>query len=195
MSRQVAGRAAREPEPAVPIGYRRDPVRISHEGWSLEVPGSYAERRTPDEWWGGGAGRAITLAATRTGLDDGTPMPAATFIDQFAGELGAGSLRHAEGEVLGRARLVTDASSGIEVGRARGLLGHPRLGRGDQGRIRRSRGLAVGRRDVAEPPARLTLSPFDAASRIRPARRCNTRRALGPGRQWWRRRRSRCHGS
>ncbi len=116
MSRQVAGRAAREPEPAVPMGYRRDPVRISHEGWSLEVPGSYAERRTSEEWWGGGAGRAITLAATRTGLDDGTPMPAATFIDQFAGELGAGSLRQAEGEVLGRARLVTDASSGIEVG-------------------------------------------------------------------------------
>ena len=29
-----------------PVGYRRDPVEITHEGWALEIPGAYAERRT-----------------------------------------------------------------------------------------------------------------------------------------------------
>lgn len=116
MSRQAAGRASREPEPVPPVGYRRDPVRITHESWSLEVPGSYAERRSPDEWWAGGAGRAITLAATRTGTADGTPMSAQAFIEQFAADLGRDALNHRAGEVIGRARLTTDSSSGVEVG-------------------------------------------------------------------------------
>lgn len=116
MTRLAAGRAAREPEPVPPVGYRRDPVRITHEGWSLEVPGSYAERRTPEEWWCGGAGRSITLAATRTGSADGSAMSAASFIEQFATDLGPDALAHREGEILGRARLITDSSSGIEVG-------------------------------------------------------------------------------
>jgi len=116
MARQAGGRAAKEIEPPVPVGYRRDAVRISHEGWSLEIPGSYAERRTAEEWWGGGAGRGITLAATRTGLGDGTPMPAATFIDQFGAELGPDALNHRAGEILGRARLTTDTTSGVEIG-------------------------------------------------------------------------------
>jgi hypothetical protein len=116
MARQAAARAAREPEPTPPIGYRRDPVRITHEGWSLEIPGAYAERRSPDEWWAGGLGRSITLAATQTGLADGAAMPAQAFITQFGAELGPDALSHREGEVLGRARLTTDASSGVEVG-------------------------------------------------------------------------------
>ena len=66
------------PEPGPPVGYRRDPVAISHEGWALEVPGSFAERRIAEEWWGGGAGRNITLAATATGLPDGTADAAQT---------------------------------------------------------------------------------------------------------------------
>jgi hypothetical protein len=116
LARQAAMRASRETEPQPPIGYRREAVRITHEGWALEIPGWYAERRSPDEWWAGGAGRSITLAATRTGGPDGTPMPAAAFIDQFAAELGRGALDHADGEVLGRARLTTDSTSGVEVG-------------------------------------------------------------------------------
>ena len=116
MARQAAGRAAREPEPVPPVGYRRDPVRITQEGWTLEIPGEYAECRTPDEWWGGGAGRGITLAATRTGLSDGSPMPAQAFIEQFGAELGPDALNHREGEVFGRARLTTDATSGVEIG-------------------------------------------------------------------------------
>lgn len=116
MARQAAMRAAREPEPDPPVGYRRDLVRISHEGWSLEVPGMYAERRSAEEWWGGGAGRSITLAATSTGTADGRPMPASAFIEQFAAELGPDAMHHRAGEVIGRARLMTDASSGVEIG-------------------------------------------------------------------------------
>ncbi|CAN5627132.1 hypothetical protein BH20CHL7_BH20CHL7_12650 [soil metagenome] len=116
MSRQAATRASREAEPKPLVGYRRDPVRVTHEGWTVEIPGSYAERRTTDEWWAGGTGRSITLAATRTGGTDGESMSAVAFIDQFAVELGPGALDHHAGDVLGRARLTTDASSGVEVG-------------------------------------------------------------------------------
>jgi hypothetical protein len=116
MARQAANRATLEPEPNPPVGYRRDPVRISHEGWSLEIPGEYAERRSVDEWWCGGAGRSITLAATATGSDDGRPMSAQEFIEQFAVDLGPDAMPHRSGEVVGRARLMTDASSGVEVG-------------------------------------------------------------------------------
>ena len=45
MSRQVNARTKLE-EPGPLIGYRRDPVSISHEGWMLEIPGDFAERRT-----------------------------------------------------------------------------------------------------------------------------------------------------
>jgi hypothetical protein len=116
MARQAATRAAHEAEPNPPVGYRRDPVIINHEGWALEIPGSYAERRTPDEWWGGGSGHSITLAATATGTAEGRPMSAQAFIEQFAADLGPDAMNHRAGEILGRARLMTDASSGVEVG-------------------------------------------------------------------------------
>ena len=116
MARQAATHATKEPEPKPPIGYRHDPVKITHENWSLEVPGEYAERRSADEWWGGGAGRSITLAATTTGTADGAPMSAHAFIEQFAVDLGPDAITHQAGGVLGRARLMTDASSGVEVG-------------------------------------------------------------------------------
>ena len=114
MTRQVANRAARTAA-GPPIGYRRDPVTILHEGWRLEVPGSFAERRTEDEWWGGEAGRAITLAATETGTAAG-PMSPDEFLQQVSGDLGSEALTHRAGEVVGRARLTTDATSGLEVG-------------------------------------------------------------------------------
>jgi len=116
MARQAAGHAAREPEPVPLTGYRRDPVRVSHEGWALDIPGAWAERRTAEEWWAGGAGRAITLAATRTGGPDGTPMSPQAFLEQFAADLGPGALDHRAGDVVGRARMATDASSGVEIG-------------------------------------------------------------------------------
>ena len=116
MARQAAERASAVSPEDPPVGYRRDSVVISHEGWALEVPGAFAERRSPEEWWGGGTGRSITLAATATGDADGTPMGAHDFIDQFAVDLGPDAIAHRSGEVLGRARLVTDASSGVEVG-------------------------------------------------------------------------------
>lgn len=114
MTRQVETRAAKTPDGPL-IGYRRQPILVIHEGWELDVPGSFAERRTDDEWWGGDAGRSITLAATETGSAAG-PMSAAEFLQQVAPDLGADALSHRAGEVLGRARLTSDATSGVEVG-------------------------------------------------------------------------------
>jgi hypothetical protein len=115
MARQATSRAAHAPEDVAPIGYRRQPVTISHEGWALEIPGDFAERRTPEEWWGGGAGRNITLAAVETGTADGA-MAAHAFVQQFAGDLGPDAIDHRGGGVMGRAKLSTDTSSGVEVG-------------------------------------------------------------------------------
>jgi hypothetical protein len=115
MSRQVVARAGRDGGATEPIGYRRGPVTIRHEGWSLEIPGSYAERRTPEEWWGGGAGRNITLAAVQTATGGGA-MGAQAFVDHVGGDLGPEAIDHRAGGVIGRAKLSTDASSGVEVG-------------------------------------------------------------------------------
>ncbi|HEX6868070.1 MAG TPA: hypothetical protein VF119_04650 [Candidatus Limnocylindrales bacterium] len=114
MSRQVVARAERDGADAPPIGYRRAPVTIRHEGWRLQVPGSYAERRSSDEWWGGSAGRSITLAAVETATDEGA-MGAQTFVDMFGSDLGPDAIDHRANGVIGRARLTTDTSSGVEV--------------------------------------------------------------------------------
>ena len=114
MARQAIARAAKTSE-AAPVGYRRGPVTITHEGWALEIPGSFAERRTSDEWWGGGQGRNVTLAAVRTGTSIGA-MSAEAFVRQFAGDLVPGAIDHRAGGVMGRAKLSTDTSSGVEVG-------------------------------------------------------------------------------
>lgn len=111
VARQVVDRATAMPPSEHPIGYRRDPVRITHEGWDLEVPGEFADRRTADEWWGGGPGRRITLAAVPTGS-----MSAQSFVNQFAVDLGDEALTHQAGELVGRARITTDPSSGVEIG-------------------------------------------------------------------------------
>ena len=115
MATQVRARAATAGEDERPIGYRRSPVTIRHEGWALEIPGSFAERRTAEEWWGGGVGRNITLAAVQTGTATGA-MAAQSFITQFASELGPDAIDHRAGGVIGRATLSTDTSSGLEVG-------------------------------------------------------------------------------
>jgi hypothetical protein len=116
VARQVAERAARTPATRASIGYRRSPVTVSHEGWTLEVPGSFAERRSDEEWWGGEAGRGVTLAGVMTGGDAGSPMRAESFLARVAGDLGDNLLSHHDGDLVGKARLGTDASSGVEVG-------------------------------------------------------------------------------
>jgi hypothetical protein len=98
------------------VGYRRRPVTVVHEGWHLPVPGSLAERRTDEEWAGEESGRSITLAATTTGLDDGTPMPAREFLRRFADHLGDDVFRHDGDGIVGISRLTSDASSGVEIG-------------------------------------------------------------------------------
>ena len=111
MTRQVNSRTKVEPPEASRSATGAIPVSITHEGWALEVPGDFAERRTDEEWWGGGAGRSITLAATDTGS-----MAAQAFLNHVAGDLGAEALTHQAGPVVGRARITTDESSGVAVG-------------------------------------------------------------------------------
>jgi hypothetical protein len=107
---------AAQVDPAVPlIGYRRRPVRIAHEGWTLPVPGTFSEQRADGEWRGGDRGRHVTIAATATQTPDGRPMPPGRFLADVAGDLGEGTLRHEQGELRGVARLTSDASSGVEV--------------------------------------------------------------------------------
>ena len=86
------------------------------------MPGSFAERRTDDEWWGGDGGRTITIAATETGTPDG-PMSAHAFLQQVAPDLGPEALTHQAGPIMGRARLSTDGTSGVEIGVLEGYSG------------------------------------------------------------------------
>jgi len=109
----VTERAAATPAGPL-VGYRRRPVTIVHDGWALEIPGSFAERWADGEWWAGEAGRSITLAAVDTGVD-GRPMAPEAFLRQVAGHLGPDALTHIDGPVVGRARLGVDPSSGVEV--------------------------------------------------------------------------------
>jgi hypothetical protein len=104
---------------ATAIGYRRGPVTIVHEGWALDLPGSFTDERTVEEWSGSDAGRSVTLAATATGVGD-APMPAETFLRQFAAGLGPDAIEHGAGPVRGRARLSSDASTGVEVATVEG---------------------------------------------------------------------------
>jgi hypothetical protein len=74
-----AKQAAREDRPRDLSGDRRRPVTSVHEGWALPIPGSFGERRTPEEWTGGERGRQVTIAATvtrrRTGCRVGGVVP------------------------------------------------------------------------------------------------------------------------
>jgi hypothetical protein len=129
----MAANAELEPE----IGYRRGPVTIFHQGWALDVPGTFSEHRAIEEWTDGEARRSVTIAATETGLG-GEPMTADEFLDQVAGHLGSDALEHEDGPVRGRARLSTETSSGIEVATVVGYS--------------ESRGLGAAIRVVIEDP-------------------------------------------
>jgi hypothetical protein len=112
---RVLRQAERVPASRSPIGYRRRPVTITHEGWVLQVPGEFSEQRSADEWRGGVRGRQVTLAATVTRTANGMPMSSDWFLSRVAGDLGEGVLNHRDGEVVGRAKVSTDATSGLEV--------------------------------------------------------------------------------
>lgn len=127
MAGPIAERAAAV-DPATPlIGYRRQQVTIYQAGWELTIPGSFAERRTADGWWGSESGRRIALAATRAGTSAG-PMSAEALLDQVAGHLGSSALHHQAGEVNGRARIATDDSSGVSTGIVEGYVAVPGSG-------------------------------------------------------------------
>jgi hypothetical protein len=108
------------PAGAPRIGYHRGPVTIIHEGWALEVPGSFTGHRSSEEWSGGEAGRTVTLAATET-AEGGHPMTADRFLQQVAGHLGRDAIEHDDGVVRGRARIASDPSSGVEVATVEGF--------------------------------------------------------------------------
>jgi hypothetical protein len=108
------------PDGAQPIGYHRRPVTIIHEGWALEVPGSFTSKRTLEEWSGGEAGRSVTFAGTET-AEAGHPMTADRFLQQVSGHLGSDAIEHDDGVVRGRARLASDPSSGVEVATVEGF--------------------------------------------------------------------------
>jgi len=131
-TRQLVDRMVSKVEDEPELGYRRAPVTIVHGGWALEVPGSFTDQRSPDEWTGGDARRTVTLAATETGRD-GAPMTADDFLAEVAGHLGPDALEHEDGPVRGRARLSTDISSGVEVATVDGYAAV--LGRGAAIRI------------------------------------------------------------
>ncbi len=132
IEQRVAPRAGSADPSPTPVGYRRRPVTVVQDGWTLEVPGDFSERRTGDEWRGRDRGRAVTLAGGVIGTER-NPMPAATFLAQVAPSLGDSVLNHRDGELLGTARIGTDASSGIEVAVLEGYAAVP--GRGARIRI------------------------------------------------------------
>jgi hypothetical protein len=96
------------------IGYRRHPVTVVQNGWSLVVPGSALIRRTSDELWIGDGDRAITLAATGTASESG-PLSPEAFLAHVGAHLGTDVLRHRDGAVAGVAALEVDPSSAVSV--------------------------------------------------------------------------------
>ena len=120
LQRATAAALAAGLDPAgEPVGYRRNPVTIIHEGWALELPGSFTDERTAEEWHGIDASRSVTLAATATSRS-GVPMSPEMFLREFAASLGKDVIEHEDGELLGRARLSSDASTGVEVATVEG---------------------------------------------------------------------------
>ena len=150
MARQVLSRAAtRRRGRGADRLPRAAPVTIRHEGWALEIPGSFAERRT---------GRGVVGRRRRPehhagrGHDrDGgrTRWPARPSSSSSAAT--SGRRRSTIGPAassVGRS-WSTDASSGVEVGVLEGYSAVVGSGRRDQDRVRRSGRLAVGARHLA----------------------------------------------
>ncbi len=112
-------------------------------------------------------------------------MGAQTFVDQFGGDLGPDAIDHRANGVVGRARLSTDASSGVEVGVLDGYSAV--VGSGAAIKIVFEDGrLAVGARHVAVARARAEPSaggPDAHPRRIRPDRR-RIRRWCRSGERW-----------
>jgi hypothetical protein len=129
---QLLERSAREPgtesgAASAIVGYRRHPVTILQGGWAIDLPGSFSDERFPDRWSGSDAGRTVMLAAGPTAID-GRPMSAEAFLAEYAADLGEDALEHLAGPVRGRARITSDASTGIEIGRLEGYSGVPGSG-------------------------------------------------------------------
>ncbi|MDQ3032793.1 MAG: hypothetical protein M3Y87_10275 [Myxococcota bacterium] len=116
--------------PAIPIGYRRAPVRVALSGgWSLRVPGEFAERwEEPGAWAGWDAQRSLWFSSleVRGSKSSEATMEALPPIEGEAELMGFD-----RGELLAVARFVEaeeDGSRVIEM-RAHGVLGaHAAIG-------------------------------------------------------------------
>lgn len=113
MMERVSAEAAAAPDGPL-VGYRRQPVTVVYNGWTLTVPGTLTVRRSTDEVWIGDGDRGITIAATETASETG-PLSAAAFLARVGGHLGTDVLRHHDGAVVGIARLEVDPSSEVAV--------------------------------------------------------------------------------
>ena len=150
------------------FGYRRRPVTIRHEGWSLTVPGSFGERLTSEEWWGGESKRTITLAATATEADGG-PMPPDAFLARVAADLGDHTITHQRRASHGSGQDHDRCELGRRSRRRRGLLGRRRQRGRDPHRVRRPIRLGVGHRHVALAQLRVSRRFTTDASPVAPA--------------------------
>ena len=112
-------RQAERVDPALPARSATGAGRsaIVHEGWAFEVPGSFDEHLAAR---GVARGRARppgdAFAATVTQTSNGMPMSADRFLTKVAGDLGRGRpAPRGRRACSGRARVTSDASSGLEV--------------------------------------------------------------------------------
>jgi hypothetical protein len=121
---QRAATAAPEGDQSTAIGYRRRPVTILQDGWAIDLPGSFTDARTEDGWTGSDAARTVTLSGAPTTVGD-RPMTPSEFLDTFSAELGPDAVEHHDGRLRGRARISSDASTGVEVGRLDGYSAVP----------------------------------------------------------------------
>ena len=112
---------------AQPVGYRRQPVTILQGGWAVDLPGSFGDSRTEERWSGSDAARTVTLSAEPMTVDD-RPMTAAEFLAAYSADLGPDAVEHHDGAIRGRARIASDASTGVEVGRLDGFSAVPGSG-------------------------------------------------------------------
>lgn len=98
--------ATKQPADAPRVGYRRREVRAQlGEGWAITVPGSFASHFEDNgSWWGGEAGRAVTIAIHPALGEDGQPVAAESLLDGIR-SLDGDEVEHKTERVVGLAKV------------------------------------------------------------------------------------------
>jgi hypothetical protein len=97
-----------EPSEHLPIGYRRQPVRVDlDEGWSITIPGEFAERIVDDDWKAFDQTRSVWFHYWRLEGEDGSTPPAEQLLEaiKLPDEEDAEWLEYKGEKVIGRASL------------------------------------------------------------------------------------------